>query len=298
MENKVIVIGAVNMDICGTAEKELIMRDSNPGSVSMTVGGVGHNIAVNLRNLGLGVKLIAAIGSDLYGEGLLKSCLDDGLDMSLARYVEGSSSCYLYINDEKGDLALAVCDTDISGCIDPEYLSRHLDEINAADALVIDGNLPPETLVWIADNVTVPLYADPVSVRKSERLIPVLPKLRAIKPNDLEAMYMTGEPSPEKAALSLLKSGVKRVFVSLGECGMIAAEGDSLITLPCSVTKLVNTAGAGDAATAAMVWAGIRGLSLEDTAIAANRAAAAAIACSAPINPLLREADMTGSTLR
>lgn len=285
MENKVIVIGAVNMDICGASEKALILRDSNPGSISMSVGGVGHNIAVNLRNLGLNVALIAAIGSDIFGESLLKSCLDDGLDMSLARHVGGRSSCYLYINDEKGDLALAVCDTDISESIDPEYLSLHLDEINSADALVVDGNLPRETLIWIADNVTVPLYADPVSVRKSERLIPVLPKLAAIKPNDLEAMHMTGEANPEKAAASLLRSGVKRVFVSLGESGMLVAEGDRLITLPCCVRKLINTAGAGDAATAAMVWAGINALSLDDAALAANRAAAAAIECDTPINP-------------
>jgi len=291
MSARVIVIGAVNMDICGKSAKSLIARDSNPGSVSMSVGGVGHNIAVNLKNLGLEVSLVAAIGGDIYGESLLKSCLDDGLDMSLACHVpEGRSSSYLYINDERGDLALAVCDTDIAESINPDYLRRHLDKINAADALVIDGNLPETTLNWIGENVTAPLYADPVSVTKSERIKAILPRLTAIKPNDLEAMHMTGEDTPEKAACALLKTGVKRVFISLGEKGILAAEGDRLVTAPCRVTELINTAGAGDAATAAIVWAGIRGLSLEETAKAANRAAASAIACNSPINPALSEA--------
>ena len=294
MEHKVnahvIVIGAVNMDICGSPSRTLISRDSNPGSVSMSVGGVGHNIAVDLKRLGLEVSLIAATGGDIYGEGLLKSCLDDGLDMSLARYVPGKrSSSYLYINDEKGDLALAVCDTDIAESIDADYLSGLLDEINTADALVIDGNLPEETLCWIGENVTVPLYADPVSVTKSSRLRAILPKLTAIKPNDLEAMHMTGEDSPEKAAAALIKAGVKRVFISLGKKGILAAgEGKSILCPPCAA-ELCNTAGAGDAVTAAIVWAGLRGLTLEDTALAANKAAAIAIACELPISPALCE---------
>lgn len=289
MEDKsVIVIGAVNVDICGRPKQKLNMRDSNPGEVTFAPGGVGRNIAHNLCLLGMNVKFIAAIGTDVYGESILKSCVEQGMDMSLARRVEGGrTSSYLYICDDKGDMAVAVCDTDIAASITPEYLAEHIDEINAADAVAIDGNLPAETVAWIGENVSAPLYADPVSATKSERLRPALSKLSAFKPNDVEAERLTGESDPRKAAEALINAGVKKVFVSMGEKGMIAAEKGRLIELPCEKAELVNANGAGDAAAAAIIWAGVRGLGLEESAKAAQIAAALTVSCEKTVNPAL-----------
>ena len=47
MNPYVCVVGAVNLDICGCPEKKLIFRDSNPGAVTLTPGGVGRNIKDN-----------------------------------------------------------------------------------------------------------------------------------------------------------------------------------------------------------------------------------------------------------
>ena len=289
MEDKsVIVIGAVNIDICGRPKQKLNMRDSNPGEVSFAPGGVGRNIAHNLRLLGVNVKFIAAIGTDVYGESILQSCVEKGMDMSLAKRVEGGrTSSYVYICDENGDMAVGVSDTDIAASITPEYLAEHIAEINRADAVVFDGNLPAETVKWIAENVTAPLYADPVSARKAERLKPALYKLCSFKPNDVEAMSMTGENTPEDAATALVNAGVERVFVSLGADGIIAAEKGRLLKLPCAETELISANGAGDAAMAAIVWSGVRGCSLEESTNAALKAAAFAIKSEETVNPEL-----------
>ncbi len=290
MEDKtVIVIGAVNVDICGRPESLPRLHDSNIGSVSLSPGGVGRNIAHNLCLLGVKVKFLAAIGDDVYGESVLKSCEALGMDMHLARRIEGGrTSSYLYVTDEKGDMLIGICDTDIAGSITPEYLSMHLDEINAADAVVIDGNLSEETLGWIAENVTAPLYADPVSTVKAERLRPAIGRLCAFKPNELEAKSLTGENSALDAAHKLLGAGVKRVFISLGSGGVLAAEGEELVKLPCESMDVVNATGCGDAATAAIVWAGVHGLSLRESAAAAMKAAALTIICEKTVNPELR----------
>lgn len=289
MEDKtVIVIGAVNMDVCGKPKAKLNMCDSNPGEVTFSPGGVGRNIAHNLCLLGLRVKLVAAIADDVYGESIMQSCVLLGMDISLARKVKGGrTSSYVYICDEAGDMAVGVSDTDIAASIDPGYLAGILDEINRADAVVIDGNLPIETVEWIAENCTAPLYADPVSTAKSVRLIPALSKLYAFKPNGIEAMHMTGKSEPADAARALIAAGVKRVFVSLGENGMIAAEGKSLIKLPTQTAKVVNANGAGDAAAAAIIWAGVHGLGLRETASAAQRAAALTISVAETVSPRL-----------
>lgn len=287
MENiTVIVIGAVNMDICGRPNDEPRLKDSNPGVISLTPGGVGRNIAHNLCLLGLKVKFIAAIGSDFYGESLYKNCCDLGLDMHMTRRISGGrTSSYLYVTDADGEMLVGVADTDISGSITPEYLKHHLEEINAADAVVIDGNLTEETIAWIAKNVTAPLYADPVSCAKAQRLKPALGKLCAFKPNELEAKSMTGEATSLFAAEKLLNTGVKRVFVSLGPDGIVAAEGSEVVKLPCEKVNAINTTGCGDAATAAIVWAGVQGLDHVSAAAAAMKASALTIECAQTVNP-------------
>ena len=64
------------------------------------------------------------------------------------------------------------------------------------------------------------------------------------------------------------------MFISLGAQGMIAADKKELLRLPGLATRVVNSTGAGDAATAAIVLAGIRGMSLRDTALLAQKAGA------------------------
>jgi len=286
MTPTVVVIGAVNMDICGRPQTKPNLRDSNPGEISMSVGGVGRNIAHNLLLLGLNVRFLTAVGTDYYGECLWDDCISTGFDMSLSCRVHGKkSSSYLYVTDENGEMLLGVCDADISEELCPAYLEEKLGELNAADAVVIDGNLPEATVAWIAENVTAPLYADPVSTKKAPRLFPVLGKLAAFKPNELEALAMTGENTPLRAAEKLCDMGVKRVFVSLAENGIVAVSDEEIIKLPTECREIVNVTGAGDAAAAAIVWCGVYGLSLAETAAAASRAAAIALECPESINP-------------
>ena len=110
-----------------------------------------------------------------------------------------------------------------------------------------------------------------------------------MKPNALEAEKLTGEKDPERAARALVEMGVKRVFVSLGSRGMIAADEKELLLLPAPLTQVVNTTGAGDAATAAIVLSGIKGLSLRETAELAQRAGAVTCGSESPNAEELRE---------
>lgn len=286
--SRAVVVGAVNMDICGRPFSPLIMRDSNPGLITMTPGGVGRNIAHDLRLLGVEVTFITALGDDVYAKRILASCEELGFDMSLARHVPGGrTSSYMYITDPSGEMTLAVCDTDVAGTLNREYLASCLGVMNRADAVVIDGNLTGDSIEFIAKNSTAPIYSDPVSVTKADRLRPALPYLAAFKPNELEAMHLTGEATPEAAARSLVALGMERAFVTLGANGIIAADRNELICLPCEPTQIVNTTGAGDAATAAVIWGGINGLSLRQTARAAMIAGALAIGCEGTNNPEL-----------
>ena len=261
-----VVFGGINMDIWGRPEGKLIPKDSNPGTVALRPGGVGRNIAHDLRLLGLEVSLVAAIGGDVYASAISESCRALGIDLSYAPvFPQLRSSTYLYISDERGEMQLAVSDMDICSALTAEYAARVLPKLQAG-AVVVDTNLPEETIRYICENSGIPVYADPVSTAKAVKLLPVLHRLSAIKPNALEAEKLTGEKDPERAAGALVEKGVERVFISLGGQGMIAADKKELLHLPIPPTRLVNVTGAGDAATAAIVLAGIKGLGLRETA--------------------------------
>ena len=284
----ITVIGGANTDICGGPAASLRLYDSNPGRIEVRPGGVGRNVAHNLRLLGLNVRLIAAVGDDVFGRELIAGCAALGMDVSRMLTVPGArSSTYLYVTNAAGDMHVGIADMDVVEHITPDYLRPLMDEINASDAVVADANLSAETLAYLAGACTVPLYADPVSTAKAPRLMPLLPRLAAFKPNRLESKLLTGQNYPGQAAKELLAAGVRRVFISLGSEGMIAADGKETIRLPRNFGRVVNTTGAGDAATAAIVWADLHGLDLRRTAEAALSAGAQTCAVAENNNPAL-----------
>ena len=262
------------MDIWGRPDAPLVQKDSNPGAVTMRPGGVGRNIAHDLRLLGLEGSLVAPIGGDVYASAVVDSCQALGIDLSMAPvFKDMRRSPYLYITDETGDMELAVSDMELCSALTPALVAPILPRLQAG-AVVVDANLPPETIAYICNHCPIPVYADPVSTVKALKLQPVLHRLAAIKPNALEAECLTGQRDPERAALALVDRGVQRVFISLGAQGMIAADKKELLRLPGLATRVVNSTGAGDAATAAIVLAGIRGMGLRDAALLAQKAGA------------------------
>ncbi|MBQ7436433.1 MAG: winged helix-turn-helix transcriptional regulator [Oscillospiraceae bacterium] len=291
----VAVVGGVNIDIGGRPKRPLIERDSNPGKVSISLGGVGRNIAHNMSLLGLHVRFLTAFGDDLHAQRIEAGCADLGIDISHARKVAGAStSTYLYLNDENGDMVLAVSDMEICEKITPDYIASNLSLLNNAQVVVADGNLPAETLNYLAEHCTAPIFADPVSVTKAEKLRPILGRLNTLKPNRMEAELLSGiritdEKSMHHAAEKLLDTGLHRVFLSLGADGVFAANGEESRIYPCLPAAVRSTTGAGDAFMAALVWAYLEGMDLEDTVRAASAAAAIATESEETINPALSE---------
>ena len=66
-------IGAANMDLHGRSRAALILRDSNPGFLHTSPGGVTRNILENLSRMGEKTALFSAVGNDLYGREILAS---------------------------------------------------------------------------------------------------------------------------------------------------------------------------------------------------------------------------------
>jgi len=294
----VFVIGGVNMDIAGTPDTELRTGDSNPGHVTLSPGGVGRNIAENLRRLGREVSLVTVLGGDAYADIIREHCRNIGIDLHCSiSDPMGRTSTYLCLNEQNGDLHAAVSDMAICEELIPEKLSPVMPKINRGDFLIVDANLPERTLAWIAENVKIPVAADPVSVAKAARLRPILHRLAFLKPNLQEAEILAGiEPggyaSYTRISDALHARGVSRVFLSLGAQGVWADDGTEGALLNCVPGAIVNTSGCGDAFVAAAADAFLRGMGTMDCA---RRGLAAAAICAedpAAVSPRMSEEEI------
>ena len=288
-----VVVGGVNMDVGGRSYEGLIPRDSNPGRVRMSLGGVGRNIAHNMALMGVEVHLLTAFGDDVSAQKVAASCGELNIDISHALQVPGgATSTYLYIAGPSGDMELAVADMEIYDHVTPAFLASRAALLNSAQLVVVDTNIPAPSIQWLAENCTVPLFADPVSTTKAEKLRPVLGRLHTLKPNRLEAELLSGvaitdADSAGRAAEALLETGLRRVFISMGGDGVLAADHSGKLHVPCIPGEMVNTTGCGDAFMAAIAWAYLEGTDLEGTARAGLAASSIAMESGETINPAM-----------
>ena len=234
------VVGGVNVDIGGQSYAPLVARDSNPGRVRISLGGVGRNIAHNMSLLGVDVRLLTAFGDDLHAQRVAASCGELGIDISHALQVPGgTTSTYLFLNDVDGDMALGLSDMDICERITPAYLASNLSLLNNAQVIVADTNIPAESLQYLVTHCTPPVFVDPVSTAKARKVQPVLGRVHTLKPNRIEAELLSGvqitdDASLRLAASRLLETGLHRVFISLGTQGVFAADQKEMLMQPCS----------------------------------------------------------------
>ncbi len=292
MNKRALVIGGANMDVGGRSHEPLRERDSNPGVISTSLGGVGRNIAHNLCLLGVDTAMLTMLGDDVFGADIRRNAAKIGLDLRLSETIPNEhTSTYLYTLDADGDMVLAISDMDIVQRITPSFLAERIEAINAFDLVVVDGNLSVGSLEYLAEHCMAPMVCDPVSAIKAVKLKTVLGRLYAIKPNRIEAEVLSGIPindeeSLHQAAKAILAAGTKQVYISLGEDGAFAMDANgTMARVPCPQVTVANATGGGDAMTAALSACMMEGKSLRETAELAICAGALACTAQETIHP-------------
>lgn len=289
----IVVIGAANVDIGGRADSPLIRKDSNPGRVTTSLGGVGRNIAHNAVLLGLEVKMLTALGDDLNAQKIIEHCSQIRMDISGSITIQdANTSTYLFINNSDGDMELALSDMNIYSYITPAYLSQRMNLINNASLVIIDTNIPEMSIQFLMENCLVPVIADPVSTKKAEKLLSVIGKLHTVCPNVLEAEILSGMKIQNfedirNAAQKLLSAGLKRIFITRGPDGVYCADESGEFQQSSLVTNIANATGAGDAFCASLAYSYLKDFSLQQTALIGSAASAIALESTETINQSL-----------
>lgn len=249
------------MDIVGKSDCQFVAKDSNPGKVTLSPGGVARNIAENLNLLDIPVKFLSAVGKDLYGDQLLSHLSEQAIDI---HYIKRSNSfptsTYLSVLDDDGDMQVAISDMSISSTIDIPYLQEHTRLIQNSALVVLDTNLDEDVLTFLFHTFkNTKFIVDTVSTTKSKKLIGHLNNLYAVKPNRLEAEILTGFPLTShdlitKGLQTLKDKGVIHPMISLGKDGIATLINNKLRFFVPRDTHVINANGAGDAFSAALTY--------------------------------------------
>ena len=291
MDTLISIIGGANMDMSATLNGAFIAADSNPGHIEVGYGGVARNIAHNLALLGARTQLLTVFGGDLFGGLMHDYCKQQGIDVHLSeRESSQRSGIYLCLHNQAGEMITAVADTEAIRLITPEWLAKRIGEINMSEFIVADTNVTEDSIRWLMENVTAPLFIDGVSSTKAHRVVNALrkcklPYLHTLKLNLKEALAVTETATYSEAAQQLLDLGVAHVYITLGAEGVYCRNAAEEWLFPILPGEIVNTTGAGDAFLAGVVFAYAKGISFPQTAQYGLMAARTSLMSPKAVNP-------------
>lgn len=274
-DGPVVVIGAAGVDIVGRLEGDLHEGSSNPARIRTTFGGVARNVAENLARLGQAAILLTAVGKDEDGERLIKNAQSAGVNTDyVIRCEDCPTGMYIGVLNNKAEILFALDSMEVVRNITPAYIRKHADLIKEASFVFVDMNLPPETLKAVfslAKRHRVPVCADPTSMHLAPRLLPYLAQTFLITPNFAEANLLAQQPqkSPSRrqallVAKTLVSKGVDVVIITLAEQGLCYASSETNGHIPAIQTEISDPTGAGDALTAAVLFALLNEMPLDD----------------------------------
>ena len=254
----IVCIGGSNVDRKLRSLAALQMGNSNPASLSESPGGVARNVAENLARLGLAVHLLSAFGEDAAGRSLLAQAKQLGVDSSASLIVaDAPTGSYTAVLNPDGSLALGLAQMELCERMTPDFLYQCAAQRAQGCLLLIDLNLPADSIQQLLLEAqaegSAALVAVAVSAPKMARLPADLRGLSLLVLNRDELSACAGieladTEDLQRAHRLLGERGLQRLIVTQGADALwFGAAGETLKSLKPKRSKVVDVTGAGDA---------------------------------------------------
>jgi len=280
----VFVVGSINRDFVLSVERRPAPGETvTDARLETHNGGKGANQAAAAALLGASVTFLGRVGDDGFGEPLVRSLADKGVDTSLVQEVSGSSTGMAFITvTPDGENAITVA-PGANRRLTAEDVDDASGPVEEAQVLVAQMEIPPEVVLRAvevaAGSGTRALVnlAPPFEVPRA-----LLEKLDPLVLNEHEAAFLLGERAEGvdgalAAAPELLSLGPKSVVVTVGEDGAVFSGGKSAQHITAPRVEVVDTTGAGDAFVGALAARLAADAPLQAAVAYAVRAGAAAV---------------------
>jgi sugar/nucleoside kinase (ribokinase family) len=288
---RVSIIGNVNVDVIARPADEL----PPPGNewqleqAELRVGGAAANAALAAAALGAPPRLVGCVGDDLLGRLVRDELAGSGVAVDDVAEIEGAATgVSLAFESPRRDRSFLTSLGSL-GRFDASLVPRSA--LRASFVLSCGYFLLPafrgeatQRMLMDARDLGATTLFDPgwdpagYSVRTRAELMPLLPLVDVLLPNEEEALRMAGERTLEGAARALQRSSGGWIVVKLGPRGCLAAGPDGAVTgARAPRVDVVDTTGAGDAFNAGYVFELARGSGPLDALEFATRLASAVV---------------------
>lgn len=250
---RIVAVGSVNMDVVNR-----VARHPQPGETvhglgtEYSPGGKGANQAVAAARAGAAVAMVAAVGSDSFGQELRDSLGASGIDAGRVLTKPGTSGLAFITVDQAGE-NIIILSQGANGKLSPEDVDAAGDVFDGAAILLTQNEIPWKTTRFALESAhrrgvrtlfnPAPAFAAPKDV---------LPYVDWMVLNETEAEHITGvrvdgPDAARRAASLLVADGVGAAVVTLGEQGAVYLDrsGQDVFT-PAYRVDPVDTTAAGD----------------------------------------------------
>ncbi|MGO4729194.1 ribokinase [Paenibacillus sp. 2KB_22] len=271
---KICVIGSSSMDLVVTSSRRPGAGETVLGDSFKTVpGGKGANQAVAAARLGAEVAMIGRVGDDAFGEDILENFRANAVNTQNVKPVTHLESGTAHIILAEGDNSIVVVEA-ANREVTPAYVDDAADVIRDADIVLIQQEIPEETVVHVSAlcaEFGTPLLLNPAPARTLPR--EVIDNAAYITPNEHEAEILFQGMSPAQA----LRQYPNKLFITEGSKGVRYFDGIEEVLVPTYKVEAVDTTGAGDTFNAAFAVALAEGKPLQESIRFANRAASLSV---------------------
>ena len=283
-KKSILVVGSSNTDM--VIKTERIPRPGETvlgGTFFMNAGGKGANQAVAIARLGGQIAFICKTGNDIFGQQAHQLFKEEGIDTSyIFSDTDNPSGVALITVDENAENCIVVA-SGANANLSPEDLSKAESAIDDAEFILMQLEIPIETVAFVADkaykkNKKVILNPAPAQTLSKE----LLQNLYMITPNETEAELISGikitdEQSTVEAAKKISAMGVDNVIITLGAKGAFVYNDHICEIVPSVKVKAIDTTAAGDIFNGALTVALSEGCSLIDSVRFACKASAISV---------------------
>lgn len=280
----ITIIGSINLDLIARVERLPAPGETVPGhGFSTAPGGKGANQALAARRAGAAVRMVGAVGKDAFAAEALSLLADAGVDLAYVKETTAPTGTAMILVGGDGENMIAVVpgangevspqDAEAAGLREGGFvLLQHEIPLSTVEAALNAARSAGavsllNTAPFHAEAAGFLVLADYVIANETEF--------------DLYAteLALEGANREDKMRAFAHRTG-RRLVVTLGAKGVLAATKQGLLHVPAPSITPVDTVGAGDTFCGYLAAGLAEGLELE--AALRQAAVAGALACLKP----------------
>lgn len=281
-ETRLTVIGDVMVDVVVVPHAPLAPTSDTPSTVRLARGGAGGNLAIAARAGGISVRFVGVRGDDVLGDWIAQEMQRRGLDLELLVDSSRPTGVVVSVVAPDGE-RMMLTDRGANASLSERSPVWPLDDggalhVSGYSVLAENSRESVSTLLrrWAGPTSVDVCSVAPLRELGPARFLEAVAGATRIMANQEEALALTNTAEVGTAAYRLLDS-FEEVLITRGREGALVATRDQVVPVAGLEQPVVDTTGAGDAATGAYLAARLSGAPIDRALDAAMIAGASAV---------------------